>query len=116
MPASKIILVQRVIIRSHYEAARRLLATNLVILNHGQATWTTLELATTSSNLDRFNVQWPSLQDKCSVVLSSNSGNASDESVTLTTRLPWPRLRPPTMGQNYEVRCQQLSCFLRGRR
>ncbi|GFY30203.1 uncharacterized protein TNCV_3091101 [Trichonephila clavipes] len=59
--------VSELILTSHCSATRGLLATDHVILNHGQVTWTTLELVppllTTTphqredvSALDRFNV------------------------------------------------------------
>ncbi|GFU31819.1 uncharacterized protein TNCV_1176801 [Trichonephila clavipes] len=59
--------LSELILTSHYSATRGLLATDHVILNHGQVTWTTPELAppllTTTphqredvSALDRFNV------------------------------------------------------------
>ncbi|GFX04356.1 uncharacterized protein TNCV_3975041 [Trichonephila clavipes] len=69
---------------THIAATRGLLATDLVILNHGQVTWTTPELAppllTTTphqredvSALDRFNVHCCPTQRVFSVVLGLNS-------------------------------------------
>ncbi|GFW17161.1 uncharacterized protein TNCV_2762841 [Trichonephila clavipes] len=56
--------MNELILTSHCSATRGLLATDHVILNHGQVTWTTPELAPLSnyhtnediSALDRFNV------------------------------------------------------------
>ncbi|GFU89629.1 hypothetical protein TNCV_4599421 [Trichonephila clavipes] len=42
--------VSELILTSHCSAARGLLATDHVILNHGQVTWTTPELAPPSPN------------------------------------------------------------------
>ncbi|GFX98699.1 transposable element Tcb2 transposase [Trichonephila clavipes] len=67
----------RVTFTSHYTETRRLLATNLVILNHGQVTRTTPGLASPSPNfhtngrtfesLDKFYVQLPPLHGGPSV-------------------------------------------------
>ncbi|GFU80290.1 hypothetical protein TNCV_3520671 [Trichonephila clavipes] len=83
---------ERYIKTSHYEAARGILATDLIILNYGQVT---PELAPPSPNfhtngrkLDRFNVQRSPLHSGSSVALDSNTWHASHESVTLITELP----------------------------
>ncbi|GFU67619.1 hypothetical protein TNCV_1643681 [Trichonephila clavipes] len=84
------------LIPSLCKAARGLLVTDLVILNHGQATRTTTELRTSSPNsLTTQTVGRLSLDSSSppphggfSVVLVAATHNTSPESLILTTRLP----------------------------
>ncbi|GFV15423.1 hypothetical protein TNCV_4834491 [Trichonephila clavipes] len=80
----------------HYKATRRLLATDIVVFNHGQVTRTTPELTPSSSpnfhtiptvelmSLNRFNVQWPRLNGVSSAALGRREPKGS---MTLNTRL-----------------------------
>ncbi|GFX97470.1 hypothetical protein TNCV_2840301 [Trichonephila clavipes] len=72
------------LLTSHYEAVRRLLVTDIVILSRSQVTRTTFELASTSPNfhtapmgerlgLDRLNAYQPPLHSGSSAVQGSNS-------------------------------------------
>ncbi|GFU79737.1 hypothetical protein TNCV_3133151 [Trichonephila clavipes] len=87
----------------HCKDTRRLLVTDLIILNHGQVAKTTPELAPRSPNFqttpepgrlniyiqcqDIFNVHWSPRHGGFSVALGSNSRHAGHKSVT---RLPQP--------------------------
>ncbi|GFU13823.1 hypothetical protein TNCV_940151 [Trichonephila clavipes] len=73
---------------------RGLLATELVILNHGQVTRTTPELAHPSPNFNTIPMGVPlPPYGGASAVQGSNSLHASHESITLTTKVPWsPRI------------------------
>ncbi|GFV12117.1 hypothetical protein TNCV_1796041 [Trichonephila clavipes] len=73
----------RVIVTPHYKAARGLLATDLVILNHGQVTRTTPETAHPSPNfhttptggrlsLNRYHAQRPPFLGGSSAAEGSN--------------------------------------------
>ncbi|GFY09675.1 hypothetical protein TNCV_381691 [Trichonephila clavipes] len=64
-------------------ATRGLLATDYVILDHGQVTWTTLEDV---SALDRFNVHRFSTWRVFSVVLDSNSRQGKPISIPIPRR------------------------------
>ncbi|GFX93931.1 uncharacterized protein TNCV_3412941 [Trichonephila clavipes] len=93
-------------------ATRGLLATGHVILNHGQVTWTTPELAprllTTTpqqredvSTLDRFNVHLcPTRRVFSGTGLEVTSQPRSD---TYTTRLPRPT--PFPKGKSFPASC-----------
>ncbi|GFS66775.1 uncharacterized protein TNCV_229961 [Trichonephila clavipes] len=121
---SGIIWVSELILTSHCSATRGLLATDHVILNHGQVTWTTPELAppllTTTphqredvSALDRFNVH------RCPTRrVFSGTGIELMTCLpwldTLTTGLPQPwdhlgrRVEHPTSLNELEAKLQQI--------
>ncbi|GFT55068.1 hypothetical protein TNCV_2325681 [Trichonephila clavipes] len=86
---------RKVILTSPSDAVRGLLVTDLVISNYDQVTRLTPRLTHTKPtggrlSLDIFDVQRPALHGESSAALGLNSQHASQESVTLTTRLPRP--------------------------
>ncbi|GFS77207.1 uncharacterized protein TNCV_3758031 [Trichonephila clavipes] len=85
---------------SHIKTTRGLLVTDLIILNNGQVTRTTSELAPPSPNyytngrtfkLSTDLRSIAPLHDGSSEALGSNLRHTCQESVTLITSLPWQR-------------------------
>ncbi|GFV24932.1 hypothetical protein TNCV_883981 [Trichonephila clavipes] len=82
--------------RRRHGSTRGLLATDHVILNHGQVTWTTPELALPSPNYHttptggRFRSRIAAQHGGCLVVLGLNSRQGQPRSDTYTTQLPRP--------------------------
>ncbi|GFW81985.1 hypothetical protein TNCV_771141 [Trichonephila clavipes] len=87
--------------RYTFETTRGLLATDHIILNHSQVTWTTPELPPSSPSYPTNRMTFQSSTDLTCIaalhggplmVLGSNSLQGELRSDTYTTRLTWPHL------------------------